>query len=544
MLVVNVISIEMHDFDDSTSMIFIKTHQISIPTAYKTIAIKLEMGHFLHESNILRSIVGNISKLCQTIYCNYFHRFILQNIEQFEHNQRKLMNNRRPKRSTSLLSSIYDFIFGESIEIDQETLDRLQSVHVSSRNITSEHIRISNDTLHIEKGILNEFTGNMKTLNDRLIRAEVDVKQINVESSMNNLIQMLIMAIDKRNGIINVILDILNGKTTQIIDIIGYTEIDAYFNELNVTLRKNEHFFGENVLEIIATADITTKLIENAVFIDIKIPIGFINDYSSYQIIPIPFIQGDSMNRIKSTGLQIVHSQRTKDMFTITDTNLNHCKKRHSNRLICAPETLSRQPMACEIAIFSNIKPHFCEFERIQTTMPQVIRISLDTFYCVTRHVNNLTIACNDVISTYQIERSAWFQLDAGCSLNLAGVVYHVPYVENNSKNVEIIIPNIGMPNMDEVLNENGLNDSESSGLLAIIIDTDMINAQFHNLTSRLGYLYERTSEQISGIQITERWYHGRFVWILLTAVCLLLIASRVLVKCLCIWRCLTGCKG
>lgn len=544
MLVVNVISFKMHDFDDSTSMIFIKTHQISIPTAYKTIEIKLEMGHFLHESNILRSIVSNISKLCHTIYCNYFHRFILQNIEQFEQNQRKLMNTKRTKRATSLLSSIYGFIFGESIEVDEETLNRLHTVHVSSKNVTSEHLRISNDTLHIQKGILNDFTDTMKVLNDRLIRAEVDLKRFNVESSMNNLIQMLIMAIDKRNGIINVILDILNGKTAQILDIIGYEHIDTYFNEINMTLHENEHFFGENALEIIESADISTQLRENAVFINIQIPIGFIDDYLSYQIISIPFIQGESMNRIKSPGFQIIYSKHADDMFTITETHLNHCKKIHRNRLICTPEMLLRQPFACEIAIFSNKKPHFCDIERITTTMPHIIRISLDTFYCVTRHVNNLTITCNDVITMHRIQRSAWFQLDAGCSVNLAGVVYHVPYVEH-SKNVEIIISSVGMPNVNEVLDENGdrSQHSDRTGMLSIIIDTDMLNAQFHNLTSRLSYLYERTSEQINGIQITERWYHGRMIWLFIPIVCLIGIASRVL-KCLGVWRCLTGCKG
>lgn len=519
-------------------MIFVNTHEISIPNAYKTIQIKLELAQFLHESSILRAVVKNISKLCQTIACNYFHRFVLQNIEQYENNQRKLIDIKRTKRATSLFASIYDYIFGGYIEIDQETLNELQSIHVSNNNVTAEHIRVNSDTIQIQKGIFSEFAANMKMLNDRLQLIEGDVKQVNNDSAINNVIHMLIITIGKRNELVNIILDILNGKTQQIIDIIGYESIAEYFQEMNVTLHEDDHLLAGNVMEIIASADITAKFIENAISIDIKIPIGVIDEYSSYEIIPIPFIQKNALYRAKTTNQQIVYSKRTKKILTISETNLNHCKKLAKNRLICTADKFSRQQLPCEVAIFSNQNRNACEFEQI-TAMSQVIRISLDTFYCVTQNADKFTITCNDVTTTHEIKRNAWFQLDAGCTLNFANEMFHVPYVEN-SKNIEIIIPKYEMPGIEKVLNEQ---NNAGAGLLSIVIDTDMMNAQFFNLTTRLSYLYERSNEQISNIHIAQRWNHGRFIWLFVIVVCLVAIGCRVLFKCLFIWRLLTGCK-
>lgn len=539
MVTVNVESLKFNNLNDSTSMIFVNTHEISIPNAYKTIEIKLEMAQFLHESSVLRAIVKNIAKLCQTISCNYFHRFVLQNIEQYENNQRKLIDTKRTKRATSIFASIYDYIFGGYVEIDQETLNELQSIHVSNNNVTAEHIRINSDTIQIHKGILNEFAANMKMLNDRLQLVDGDVKQLNNDSAINNLIHMLIITIGKRNELVNIILDILNGKTLQIIDIIGYESIAEYFQEMNTTLHENEHLLAGSVTEVIASADITAKFIENAIFIDIKIPIGIIDEYSSYEIIPIPFIQKNALYRAKTTNHQIVYSKKTKKIRTISEMNLNHCKKLTSrNRLICAADKFSSHQLPCEVAIFSNQNANACEFEQIPA-MSQVIRISLDTFYCVTRKADKFTITCDGVTTTHEIKRNAWFQLDAGCMLNFANELFHVPYVAN-SKNIEIIIPKYGMAGIEKVLNEK--NDDEA-GLLSIVIDTDMMNAQFFNLTTRLSYLYERSNEQISNSHIAQRWNHGRSIWLFVIVVCLLVIGCRVLFKCLFIWRLLTGCK-
>lgn len=514
----NVRSINFHELDDSTEMIFVETHQISVPNAYKTIQIKIAMKHFLDESNEIQTIVQNASKLCQH---KKTCRTIRNNIQQFQNNLQKLIHSRRFKRAASLIQPIYD-IFGDSNALSQQALDELQAVHIANKNITAEHIRINSDTIQLHKDILVEFTDEMKMLTGHLLEVESDHRMLKLESSINELRQI----VSKGNEEIKNIVNILNGETAQIIDIIGYSDLHTKFKEIKQTLHDNEHLLADHVIDIIASADIRTRFIEDAIHIDIKIPIGYVDDYHSYRIIPMPFIQDNNMKRIKSSGFQIVHSKRSNETFTISENNLNHCKqlRKHDNRLICTADKLSNEHVACEIAIFANKKPSSCEYEQI-TAQSRIIQIPINTFYIVTRNTSNLEITCNDITQTYQIERSSWFQLESGCLLQSADERFRVPY-EDIFKTIEIVMPKNKIPDFDKVLNGN---HNEHSNLLPSFIDTAVIGAKFNNIASRLSLLLQRNTENNS-IQLTEKRYYQPYLWLLIIIFCLLMICSPAIV--------------
>lgn len=509
----NALSIKFYELEDSTNMLFVSTHQISIPNAYKTIKIEIGMEHFLDESNELQTIARNASKHCQNIWCRNIHHII----QQFQNNLQKLMHSRRSKRATSVILSLYDMLFGgrDALKELDQALDQLQGVHTTNSNNSAGHIQINVDALQIHKEVLNDL---MKKLSDHLLKVEGD------QSTMDDINLILHLA-RQGNEVLKIILDILDGKTAQIIDIIGYNDFDAHFKEIKRTLRDNEHLLAENVMEIIASADIATQLIDNTMSIDIKIPIGSVDDYHSYRIIPLPFVQDSYMERIKSSGYQIVHSKRTNETFTISESSLNQCRKlkEHENRIICTADKFAKEHEACEMAIFANRKPNSCEYERIQA-QSRVIRVSINTFYIVTRNASNLKVTCNDNTKTYRIEQSSWFQLESGCLLQFGDEKFRVPHVESY-KNVEIVIPKIEIADFGK--------HNANADLLPDIIDTNVINTKFRNITGRLRYLLQQTSENGS-TQLAEKRNDRPYLWLFVIVFwCILLMICSLAIDCI-----------
>lgn len=306
--------ITFHKFDNEANLIFVNRPNISIASSFKTIKIKIGMEEYLFNSVSLKESINNITSMCLQLStnsnCKYFKHFMEQNINNTE----SLHGEKRRKR---FWSKIYDYFFRDCYELNQETIDKIQHTDKENRNLTSNHITISNNTLLMQQTLLNDTTEIIKNITKRLHKLEENQIKLNITTNINNLIQLTMAATLELNKKSKNIINILYyGKTTEIIELIGIGNMKLLINETNKTLHFDEQFYSKDAIKIINSAYISTEFLNQVLFIEIKIPIKSknSNNFRVFKIIPLPFKRGRGTLRIRSDNMNILNNTKSGDI--------------------------------------------------------------------------------------------------------------------------------------------------------------------------------------------------------------------------------------
>lgn len=517
--------ITFHKFDNEANLIFVNRPNISIASSFKTIKIKIGMEEYLFNSVSLKESINNITSMCLQLStnsnCKYFKHFMEQNINNTE----SLHGEKRRKR---FWSEIYDYFFGDCYELNQETIDKIQHTDKENRNLTSNHITISNNTLLMQQTLLNDTTEIIKNITKRLHKLEENQIKLNITTNINNLIQLTMAATLELNKKSKNIINILYyGKTTEIIELIGIGNIKLLINETNKTLHFDEQFYSKDAIKIINSAYISTEFLNQVLFIEIKIPIKSknSNNFRVFKIIPLPFKRGRGTLRIRSDNMNILNNTKSGDISIISDYVLDKCKKLSYDELICSSEEFSYATSSCETNIFLHQNTTSCSFEQIMAPST-ITRLFHNIFYCIIDRAIKFTINCNEE-QDFQFKHNIWFQLESGCSIKISNREFHsfknIPSKEFNFKLHQISIPKISI---EQILNKI-INETEDLLLLDKFILS--ANLQYGNISERINSLYFDSSKEISKIQMTNIESKYYIFWIILGFIFCLIVIKVVL---------------
>lgn len=519
-----VLPLELHKIENEANLMFINEANISIADSYKIMEIKINMDEYLYDSISLKENINNLMTLCSKFSmnsnCKYFKRFIEQNINNTE----ALHKEKRRKR---FWSELYDYFFGDCYELDQETIDRIQRTDKENRNLTSNHVMISNNTLQLQQTLLNNSTEIIKNITKRLYKLETKHIQLNNTVNINNLIQMTITAISEINrksqNIINLI---YNEEMAKIIEIIDLKNMELLIYEINKTLHKNEQFYSQNPIGILNSAYSTTEFRNQTLFVKLKIPIkSESNNFEVYKIIPLPFRRGRATLRVKSDNMNILNNTESGEIFITSDFILDKCKIFTQNELICSNNEFSYSMSSCETDIFLRKNTTTCTFEPIMAKIT-VTRLFHNIFYCVTDNRINFTINCEQK-QNFAISHSIWFLLEPGCTFKIGKREFFVPSNTPqklfNFKLTKLWIPEI---KIEQIL-ESSINDTEELLLLDKVLTN--ADAQYKNISEQIKFLYFDSIENIDKIQISEHGNKYNFLWLIIAVILGLVIFKMVL---------------
>lgn len=471
-------SLQINNFNDGTNLLFIKSQNISIPDSYKTVEITLNMKNFLYETTILTYNINNITEICKqttsNLHCNYFNGYVQRNVNKLTYEKERLFRILKVKRDITDIFTFLKYFFHCICNLDQNTINQLQETDKENRNFTSEHIKIDNDTLLMHKNFLNYIAKDIFSANKNIQKIRTTNAKLEKEIEINTMTMLTILSIDEHLKKVNQVSRILIYKeTNDIFDIINLEEITTIISEFNETLKNNQKFLADNIIDIINTGKLETSTTNETIIINIQIPIEIIDmHYEAYKIIPIPFKgkDSDSLYRLKSMNSYIIFNK--KEIFTSNQYKLKTCKTTANTNLICNIEEIHDGNNECEISVFQNTKPRNCILEKFHA-IAYVTKIQSDTFYCVINRNLEFTLTCRDNITSYELLRNSWFTVEDDCFINITG---HIYYTSSQKLKREITI-----------LAHNSYN---------MIIDAKEISNKFSNIHRRQCIAHFRTLYQ------------------------------------------------
>lgn len=119
--------------------------------------------------------IKTCSKIKSNVNCNYFLRFIETNEKLVANEIQKLrtMSN-RPKRFLTVITLVYVWIKQWLTDdgIDQKIVDQLQEENKKNRELTEQHLRITNTTIELQNKVYHKLKESIYLLQNEIIKIE------------------------------------------------------------------------------------------------------------------------------------------------------------------------------------------------------------------------------------------------------------------------------------------------------------------------------------------------------------------------------------
>lgn len=470
-----VYAIKFNRINNSSSLLFQQSYDVSIPYAYRDIEISLEINEFLNKIVELKDKLNDLDLECSNfpdnVYCEKFQSFLGQHFNGLINSEQALIELKRQKRFSFdplyLGFSPFQFIINQS------------------QNLNPFYSNILNESLIIQQKTISNLTESIIRINKQLSTIELNMKSL----QLNDIFQFYMTIILDYTEILNNIFEIIYNKNTfKIVNIVRFANIAKSISYIEGNFTSDEAFFAKGIIEIIKTGKIQITLVQSTIKILIRLPIkNRALVMKSYEIISLPFFDGEGkISHIRPTFDYILFDENSKKIFGLFASEFQSCEL-FSDVKVCYQIKLHIDEQNCEIGIFGNSSIFSCAVFKTNESFA-LGKMNDNTFYCITKEETLVTTLCLG-FQYYHFNESVIFSIQPGCTLIIRDQRFYIP--DNVVHNVKsTIIPNYKLLNITYFNNHIGLGNE------------DDLSSSSNNLINRISELRNKTKQLTEGSDV------------------------------------------
>lgn len=475
----------------------------------------IPINNFMAESFHLKKCKVDIALLCDKLKhnknCVYFHKFIESNEKLMNEELRKIKTiSNGPKRSLFMVAIAYFYLLKNWLsgnDMNQKIIDKLEEEDQVNRNLTLQHIQISNLTLQTQNKLFNGLKNSINLLRKQIDEARNLTMETKLEITLGNIISEANMILVKHYQILSSFTKVLTAEIdTNIINIIGRK---TFLNNLMMVSKKMRgeerlplEITDSNLFNLLLISNTTAKFIDTTIVLSIALPTVGNFEYTHYQIFAIPRKVDAKMWLAVDLAENILLNKQNREYMLPSNMELTGCQVINATTKICSlTAPIYRKPI-CELEMLLFNNTAYCRFEEI-AKHGYIKRIDRGEFIISPFMDIEVFIICGNSTSVARrIYREAIVTIDDGCSLENDELRYVV-----NGETVENIFISEGpvekfYSQINDVLktvvhNLNGTNPLENS------------DQMYDNISLELAKLHEFASIQPKHIVVSEDEFNG-----------------------------------
>lgn len=169
-----------------------------------------------------------------------------------------------------------------------------------------------------------------------------NINSIEGNNQFNQLVDTAIFIIMNHNHITDSILQLLTDSSAfELIEFIPTEIFEENMRNISLKLRKGKklpvEIERENIYDIFAITEISTKLIKNELMIVLSIPVINEITYNLYRIVPLPTKREKDTIIIQPSQEYILVNKAASHYIPLSTSEHSNCLRRKNNYLICGP---------------------------------------------------------------------------------------------------------------------------------------------------------------------------------------------------------------
>lgn len=496
----------------------------------------ISITEFMKQSDQLKMCKEHINNLCSQIEnknsCVYFQRFMDTNEHALSKQLEKVKSlSKRSKRFLTLIMLIYTWIrdwLADDV-INQEIVDRLQKADQANKNLTLDHISISNKTLQIHKQGFNKINKNIQGLRNQLTLIEQIQQKTTLELELANTIQLAnLIYLNHFQRMETLTKILMNDRSANLLEIIDenilLSNLDMISKELGKSHSIPKSISKGDLEEFLQICAVQVKISDSNIYIKISIPIINNNRYDHFQLTPIPIRQNNRMIIVDKISDHVLINKNKTEYLLLSNTELEKCKHIEVDLKVCFGLTPIYRGTSCELDYAVNHNMSNCLTREIPTKS-YVVRMTLTEFMIIPYNKTQVATQCPDEAQIiHLISLPEIISVRPGCIFYNEDFRYEID--SEFSANVSISLSNYSIQNLTfrNVIQDFNKFNQES-------INMDDTDLGFKNVTEQLIQLYnqvEKKDEKIVVPQYNE-WGLLIIIFIALTTCCAVRIGCYVL---------------
>lgn len=341
---------DFHENEMTTGLMHIKMGAASISREKWNIMYYYNLEEYFKQIELLEDITTNIEKTCDLQTQINRCEILLNELRKY---------NEKNKRSQNIINKF---------RTNGQERPNTTTTDSSSQN------PINNDNedpkIRMKTKLLSKIYGSIKANNDRIKQLitelnemkshfSTNVNSIEGNNQFNQLVDTAIFIIMNHNHITDSILQLLTDSSTfKLIEFIPTETFEESLRNISLKLPKGKklpiEIERENIYDLFAITEISTKLIKNELMIVLSIPVINEITYNLYKIIPLPTKREKDTIIIQPSQEYVLVNKAASHYIPLSTTEHINCLRRRNDYLICSPNnpTYTTKFEKCEFYLF------------------------------------------------------------------------------------------------------------------------------------------------------------------------------------------------
>lgn len=494
---------------ESKGSYFVDCGDVKIEKFRYAINYSIPMNALMTQSFELKRAKLTIKTIClklnANVNCEYFLRFMETNEKLISTElQRIRALSNRPKRFLTMIALAYVWIkqWVSNDGLDQQVIDQLQEVDTKNRELTEQHIKISNATLEIQNRVYHKLKDSITLLQDEILQLQNTTTDSYYLAKLSNIINFATLVLVKHYQYLNSLTKLLMGEIdTNIVDLIGREILLDNLTTISHELGEGETLpfsvSNENLFNILMAGNNTVKIHQNTIFILISVPVVEKNIFKHFQILSIPMKMGDNMWTLENIAHHIFINKESNSHILLSNEDIKNCKLIDSNVKICSITNPVMKRSSCEFeALTFNVTTN-CKVREMENKN-YIYRVNEETFIVIPYTKIELFITCDNNLSQMQtFESDTVIKLNGGCTLENDDLKYSV--YDEKTDDVSIMMTND---------NESTIQIGDLLGNLVEVSNKTVFFEEseeyFKNITQQLNELFMASKERPKRIVVSH----------------------------------------
>lgn len=522
-------SLDYEQRDQKTGLTFVKLAKAKISYDTYTILYYVDISEYRNLTLTIEKFLLQADKECERLQTSFTCKTLLGQAKTLlTHMQRDEIDiqayqqkiHLRKKRAIEIIGDFYHWAFGlmnaaTAREYEQK-IENLQSDTKRLHNLAQEQTILIKETLSLNNKTISDLSKHLTRISESISHYfEIEFQKVNwihSELTFTEAITIIkLIETEHRRStqqILRCLEEVVSGKITQLIPeerlINDLSHIEKFLRE---DQKLPIDFNIEDPLHIFKYSKIMSTLYGNRIFMEITIPIVERQQYTAYEIIPIPTIVNNFTIIIKPSAKYVLLNDDAKDYIPISSKEYIQGKVNLCGERIIKPAENAHLDFSenCEISIFMHPQKktilNLCDYKILPTSNYFISINSNNLYYLqIAKPLTIMEYCRQSPAKMHEIKNSGLLTLNRDCRIMTDKISLRPRTNYNyNSKEIITLSNHTSEISLSSIFKENYMFSNWSIPQLNGNILIQDHSADFDKLADKADKIIQKN-------QIEEKW--------------------------------------